>query len=223
MLSSSLQIERGGHVLFEHPWAATSWNEPCFRKLLAIDGMRRVRYDQCQFRMTSVDDAGNVGPARKATVFMTNDENIAEAVDRRCFGGHDHIQLLNGRAKACEKYPLRLVAAIPRALRQSEPRDAAKHTELEAGPTLEEPQLRLPDNTTDAQEFRHRSTVLPLNPEMVKRARELEMQYMDELKVLQDSDRDACMAQTGRPPIPTDWVDKGDSLRPNYRSRLVCQ
>ena len=51
------------------------------------------------------------------------------------------------------------------------------------------------------------------------------MQYMEELKVLEDSDRDACMAETGRPPIPTDWVDtnKGDSLRPNYRSRLVCQ
>ena len=69
--------------------------------------------------MTSVDDAGNVGLAREATVFMTNDEYIAEAVDRRCFGGHDDIQLLNCRAKACEKYPPRLVAAC-------EPRDAAR-------------------------------------------------------------------------------------------------
>ena len=43
--------------------------------------------------------------------------------------------------------------------------------------------------------------------------------------ILEDSDRDTCMAETGRPPIPTDWVDidKGDSIRPNYRSRLVCQ
>ena len=69
--------------------------------------------------MTSVDDAGNVGPARKARGLMTNDEYITEAVDRRRFGGHDHIQLLNGRAKACEKYLPRLVAAILRALRQS--------------------------------------------------------------------------------------------------------
>ena len=85
--------------------------------------------------------------------------------------------------------------------------------------------LSLPDSTADAQEFRDRSTGLPLSPEMVKRTRELEMQYMDELKVLEDSDRDACMAETGRPPIPAVWVDidKGDSLRPNYRSRLVCQ
>ena len=60
---------------------------------------------------------------------------------------------------------------------------------------------------------------------MAKKARELEMQYMEELKVLEDSDRDVCMTETGGPPIPIDWVDiyKGDSLRPNYRSRLVCQ
>ena len=51
------------------------------------------------------------------------------------------------------------------------------------------------------------------------------MRYLEELKVLEGSDRDACLAETGRPPIATDWVDinKGDSLRPNYRSRLVCQ
>ena len=67
----------------------------------------------------SVDDAGNVGLARKASGFITNDEYIAEAVDRRCFGGHDHIQLLSGRGNSCEKYPPRLVAVILRALRQS--------------------------------------------------------------------------------------------------------
>ena len=41
---------------------------------------------------------------------MTNDECIAEAVNRHCFGGHDHIQMLS---------PPRLVAAILRAVRQS--------------------------------------------------------------------------------------------------------
>ena len=41
---------------------------------------------------------------------------------------------------------------------------------LEAGPTLG--LLSLPDNADSAQEFRDRSTGLPLNLEMVKRARE---------------------------------------------------
>ena len=199
--------------------------------------------DQFLFGMTSVDGAGNVGPVRKATGFMTNDEYIAEAVNRRCCRGHDHIQLLNGRAKACEKHPPRLVAAILRALRQSMRaagcgeaqglmgRDrqltiAAVEAAVEAGPTLEVPELlSFLKLLTGVQEFRDRSTGLPLHPEMVKGARELEMHHMEELKVLEDSDRDACMAEAGRPPIPTDWVDinKGDSLRPNYRSRLLCQ
>ena len=48
-------------------------------------------------------------------------------------------------------------------------------TAQEAGPTLEERELlSLPDSTGDVQEFRDRNTELPLNPEMVKRAREQE-------------------------------------------------
>ena len=63
---------------------------------------------------------------------------------------------------------------------------------------------------------------MPLNLQMVKKGSGLEMQYMDEVKFLEDSARDTCMAETGRPSIPTDWVDidKGDSIRPKYRSRL---
>ena len=51
------------------------------------------------------------------------------------------------------------------------------------------------------------------------------MQYTEELKVLEVSEWDACTAETGRPSIPTDWVDinKGDSLRPNNKSILICQ
>ena len=90
------------------------------------------------------------GPARKATGFTTNDEYIAEAVERRSFVGHGHIQLLSVRAKACEKYLPRLVAVTFRALRRS--MRAARCGEsqrmmgrdhqltiaaVEAGPTLE--------------------------------------------------------------------------------------
>ena len=68
------QVERGGRVLFEHPQTATSWNEPCLMDLLAMDGMRRVRCDQCQFGQTSFEGAGNVGRSRKVTGCMTNGE-----------------------------------------------------------------------------------------------------------------------------------------------------
>ena len=103
---------------------------------------------------------GNVGPACKVTLFMTNDVFIAEAVDRHCFGGHDHIQLLSGRAKSCEKYLPRLVAATLRALRQS--MRAAGGGEAQRMMSqqwrlgrLEEPELlSLPDNADGDQEFR---------------------------------------------------------------------
>ena len=61
---------------------------------------------------------------------------------------------------------------------------------------------RLQKLNDSAQEFRDRNTGLPLTLETVKMARELEMQYIDELEVLEDSNRDTCTAETGRPPIP---------------------
>ena len=152
----------------------------------------------------------------------------------RCFDGHEHIQLLSGGAKACEKYPSRLVAVFLRALRQSMRAAGCGEAQgllgrdrqltiaaMEAGPTPEEPELlSIPDSTDSAREVRDRVATA-----MVEKARELETQHMDELQVLQASDLDTCMAETGQPPIPTDWVDidKGDSSRPNYKSRFVYQ
>ena len=74
--------------------------------------MRRVRRDQCQFGMTSVDDAVNVGPARKATGFMTNDEHNAEVLDRQTLFWWARSPSVVER----QNLP-RLVAAILRALR----------------------------------------------------------------------------------------------------------
>ena len=233
------QLLRGGRVLFEQPWGATSWDEECVKEIWRWEGMRRVRCDQCLFGQVSVDRRGHVGPARKATGFLTNDECIAEVLNRRCYGGHEHIQLLGGRAKACERYPPRLVSAILRALRRSmqlagcgcaeglvghpfEPTISA----IESGPVLEEPELLArPATTVEEQIIRDRCTGLPLDPVRVQAARAEEMSFMDELKVLLLSDWETCIHETGRPPIPTDWVDidKGDPAHPCYRSRLVAQ
>ena len=98
--------------------------------------------------------------------------------------------------------------------RASQPRDAAlAQREL----------LSLPDNADGDQEFRDRSTGLPLNPEMVKKARELDMQYMEELKFLEDSHRDACMAETGLPPIPLPGSTSTRALHSDPTTEAVCQ
>ena len=120
---------------------------------------------------------------------------VERTVPEKVVGGrwHAHIQLLNGRAKACERFPSRLVAhdwwrrycalcdKSTRAAGCGEAQGLMGRdrqltiSALEAGPTLEELELlSIPDSTDSAQEFRDRSTGLPLNPEMVKRAREQE-------------------------------------------------
>ena len=114
-----LQIEQGGRVLFEYPSAALE--EPCLWKLRSIDGMRCVRCDQCQFGMTSVDSEGNVGPACKATGFMTNDE---------------YIVLVDTITSSCRAAERNFAKSIPHGWwqrlcvfcdRACEPRSAAKH------------------------------------------------------------------------------------------------
>ena len=146
----------------------------------------------------------------------------------------------------------RLVAAILRALRQSmraagcgqAQRTVGRNRQLtiaEAGQTLESELLSLPDNADVDQEFRDRSNGLSLNPEMVNKARELEMQCTEELKVLEDSGRDACMAETGRairsyPTTEASWsvkrhvdgqllmwkIGQRRSLRPLHVKRSNC-
>ena len=123
-----LQIEQGGRILFEYPLAASE--EPCLWKLRSIDGMRCVRCDQCQFGMTSVDSAVNVGPACKATGFMTNDEYT-----RRPRTDTVLVDTITFSCSAAERNPAKSIThgwwqryCVP-CDRAWEPRDAAKPRE----------------------------------------------------------------------------------------------
>ena len=51
-------------------------------RVLALNGVRRVRSDQCQHGQES--ELGN--PVKKPTGFMSNAACLLEALDRRCFG-----------------------------------------------------------------------------------------------------------------------------------------
>merc|ERR1712015_131224 len=64
-----------------------------------------------------------------------------------------------------------------------------------------------------------------LNPDMVKEARKEEMAEVKKHRVYEKVDVTECYERTGKAPIGTRWVDvnKGDSVHPEYRSRLVAQ
>ena len=57
---------------------------------------------------------------RKPTGWLTHSMEVAEALDRRCSGGHRHCNIFSGGAhtmRIIEPYPVRLVNAVLRALR----------------------------------------------------------------------------------------------------------
>ena len=91
--------------------------------------------------------------------------------------------------------------------------------------TLEEPEaFTSPPESAEEAEFLDQATGLrtpgPLDPERVRAARAEEWEYM-ELKIMEEASLDEALAETGRQPIPTRWVDldKGDKDAPKVRSR----
>ena len=65
----------------------------------------------------------------------------------------------------------------------------------------------------------------PLVPHMVVKARREELDYFNSMGVYEYATIGECYKMTGKQPIGTRWIDvnKGDSQRPNYRSRLVAK
>ena len=73
------QVARGAYFLHEHPAGATSWQEPCVLGVRSLQGVQRIRADQCMHEQES--DAGN--PIRKPTGFMSNAPYLLEALNRK--------------------------------------------------------------------------------------------------------------------------------------------
>lgn len=64
-----------------------------------------------------------------------------------------------------------------------------------------------------------------MDPELVRQARKEEFEEIRKHHVYEKVDVTQCYNSTGKGPIGTKWVDinKGDSVHPEYRSRLVAQ
>ena len=95
-------------AIFEHPATSRAWQEECVQEVMEIPGVRRVRADQCQYGLAVRGEA----PNKKPTDFLTNGENTAVALSRRCQGGHVHMPLIGGIARFAQKYPKGLCSAM---------------------------------------------------------------------------------------------------------------
>ena len=94
-----------------------------------VKGVELYCRDQCPFGQASKGPDGIVGLARKRTGWLTNSTCVGLALQVKCpnegpSGGktpllehHKHVWLVSGRARATERYPPKLVAAVLKAIR----------------------------------------------------------------------------------------------------------
>ena len=242
-----LQRSLGRYYLHEHPAHATSWEVDCMKSMQADVGAQRVRADQCQYGLTTWKD-GVEGQAKKPTDFLTNAPMIAMELSRRCPGDHAHISLESGRAKAAEKYPPGLVRAIIEGLKNQIAEDESRTVDLKPVSSLQLKKILeefgCPPHWIDDQ---HGDTVddelmqvelnalhvkngeswavddvngSVLDPEAVKEARRIELEYFRKMQVYTKVSRSLAR---GKKIIRTRWIDinKGDEANPDMRSRLV--
>ena len=111
-----LQAENGRWFLHEHPNSATSWKMPEMVNLMKELEITKNVAHMCRYGMYS-KDANGLGKVKKPTGFITNSSYLADQLGNKCLGGHRHVQLLGGRAQACQIYPDKLCRAMLRGIR----------------------------------------------------------------------------------------------------------
>ena len=106
-----LQVEGGRFFIHEHPNSASSWKLPEMMKFMDDLGIEKTVGHMCRFGMKSQDEQG-IGLVKKPTGFLINSAFVRDQLERKCLGGHRHVALVGGRAKACQIYPEKLCRAM---------------------------------------------------------------------------------------------------------------
>ena len=119
-----IQLSNGRHFLHEHPETATSWSDPAMLDLLSLPKVSSVVSDQCEYGLLTPGPGGVPMAAKKPTRWASSSPHMLKRLSKRCSKTHVHQQLVGGRAKACENYPLELITEILRGIR-----DTADHEE----------------------------------------------------------------------------------------------
>ena len=225
------QYEAGRWFLHEAPWGAASWKDPEIQELASKPGVQKVRGPMCRWEMSATDKRGlqGTGFVKKETGWLTNCKPLAEPLEGECTNTtgkapwHRHIHLIGGLARQAAIYPPKLVKAVLQCLKKELERTGELNAvEMRSsGPVPEEPWVDLQwieaywDDVNGGW----------LSPEEVKKARQLEMDYLHKQGVYSKVPLQQCLDETGKQPIGTRWLDtnKGDPVKPVYRSRLVVR
>ena len=190
-----------------------------------------VLVDMCCYGMSATKD-GVEGLTRKRTRIMSNAGEVLKRVQATCSNDsdsskakHAHILLDQGRAKRAQVYPREFCKRVCEGI--------AAQKRLYTLGLVAVPLLSM-DDGADKSEALHEADGTtafddvsgePLNIEKVRAARAEDMDYFRSMRVYERASEAECRAATGKGPIAVRWIDinKGDTVNPNYRSRLVAK
>ena len=110
--------------MYEHPESAASWSNSSIEKLASTPGVMRTELDQCEFVLTPEDELGRA-PAKKPTSLLTNSVEVNRAMGFKYKGGHRHVHLMAGRARAAAHYPAKFCRALCRGMKRQARVDAS--------------------------------------------------------------------------------------------------
>ena len=80
-------------------------------KLMSDPQLEKTTAHMCRYGMRSTDESGG-GRVKKPTGFLTDSIDLRDQLSKKCMGGHNRIQLLGGRAKACQVYKKNYAAQL---------------------------------------------------------------------------------------------------------------
>ncbi|CAK0876009.1 unnamed protein product [Prorocentrum cordatum] len=213
----ALQVKHDRTFLHEHPWSADSWGLDIVKDVMALPGVEVGRGDQCVFGLVVADAHGD-RLAKKPTGWMSDNKEVLDEVCKRCpndtgiGSNHEHSTFVGRNMRVAERYPVKLLRAILRGLRRHlGNKKVLALSALDAGPNVGDEEISLKGFVG-----RWRDTL---------RTERLEMDFMAQLGVWVYAREGGCQRELGRRPLSVRWVDidKGDTDRPDYRSRLVAQ
>ena len=97
--------------------------------------------------------------------------------------------------------------------------------EAGVGPHVDDAEMEPQWTSSTSEVYYDTYTGLVLDPELVQKARKVELGFADSLQAWIPRTKEEAKRRMGRPPFGTRWLDcnKGDDAHQDYRSRLVVQ
>ena len=213
--------------MHEHPASASSWKLPEVTKMMNRPGVECIVNSTCMFGMTTKDEEGNEGPVLKPTRWMTNAPCVAQQLNRRCKGTHEHHVRLMGsnRAARAAVYPPKLVKAIVKGLqaqREFDHRAGRAECPLSAAiiqAMMDEDEIKA---LQWARAVMDEYTGEALDADFVAKGKKEELDFFKSKAVWRVVPRTRTQGQRV---VGTRWVNcnKGDDTSPDVRCRLVAQ